>query len=54
MVLADAHAVQGKAKECVLCGVVVAGGADGMEAHTASGCRFKPGRPPLSLDMDGR
>jgi hypothetical protein len=47
-------AVEGKAKECVLCGTVVAGGAEGMEAHTATACLDRPGRPPMSLGMDGR
>lgn len=49
-----ADVVEGKAKECILCGTVVDGGADGMEAHTAKSCLWRPRKPRLSLDMDGR
>jgi hypothetical protein len=49
-----ADAVEAKAKECVLCGELVTGGARGMDRHAASSCSWRPSPPSLSLGMDGR
>jgi hypothetical protein len=49
-----AGAVEGKAKECVLCGALVRGDSEGMDAHAATSCIWNPGKPSLSLDMDSR
>lgn len=35
--------VDRKAKECPLCGLVVSGGADGMDRHSEADCPWRDG-----------